>query len=906
MCRYLRFLTVLLLLMMGVVSAHAQDEPLAGALPVPYGPSNMGQDFWVAFPTNWDAPGSTTYYLRFYITSNVRTQVKIWAGPVMKKVFYTIPNEVVTVDLTPIEGQMFIRGNEPSVPDDRIFKRRAVHIAADAPIVVYAMNRTSYTAEGMLLLPASGLGREYVVSSSHAINGSTSELPSQYMIIAPHNGTTITIKHPHRTPNHAAGESFIITLDSGDVWSAMTVGFSGDMSGVVIKSNHPIAVTAGIACGYIPNLLNFCCCNHLAEMLIPTEAWGKVYHAVHVTTRVRGDFYKVFAKEPNTKVKVNGVEYATLTQAGGEEGTGWFEYRALGIDVQEFTADKPIQVVQYNASQAYDGVASKPFTMVLTPMEQYYTEVLFCTPAADFEQNFLNFVCEKDDLANVEITPAGKNEWKPITALPGASVSSEYPTVIQGRAYVGMSFELKPGVYEMRSRRPFSGMLYGFSKDGVTSYAYPMGLRTARLDRSDTEKPGITKTQTCDGTVLAVATDMPDDESIRTNLSSITMGPDGSSNYELRVRPFSEGISRSTTYTLTVMDKSKPAQAIVMVTDQAGNVRYDTVTYGPSSLVMSPTPQDYGAVRLGEKKVMSLTLTNESDAPAQIQEILMSRGTEGFRVLSPTGQILLGSKGSSNASVVVEVEFTAAIHRAGSLQTYSDSVSVKDECGIRSLALVHTMIVKPMIEVTDVTFELRENQEATKEMIVRNISPLEGSVLTISNIIGPNHNPAVKIFDAKTGTALQFPFTLLPNDTRNLMVTANAPQNGRYRDTIFFVSDAMEINEGNDYGWLDLLVSGSASVGEGDSWSLGLMNVQPNPAGGPEVELEYSLGRRSVITIELLDMNGRVLRVVKKEMTAEAGAYRTTLDIQGLAAGTYFARIATSQEARVRRFVIVQ
>ena len=45
---------------------------------------------------------------------------------------------------------------------------------------------------------------------------------------------------------------------------------------------------------------------------------------------------------------INGEQYATLNSVGGEEGTGWFEYRALGSFVVEFSADKPIYVSQYN------------------------------------------------------------------------------------------------------------------------------------------------------------------------------------------------------------------------------------------------------------------------------------------------------------------------------------------------------------------------------------------------------------------------------------------------------------------------------------------------------------------------------------------------------------------------------
>src|SRR5690606_41239703 len=59
---------------------------------------------------------------------------------------------------------------------------------------------------------------------------------------------------------------------------------------------------------------------------------------------------------------------------------------------------------QYNTSQYYDNISSDPFYLALTPPEQFAREIFFCTPSADFPQNFLNVVCRKDDLDSLKIT----------------------------------------------------------------------------------------------------------------------------------------------------------------------------------------------------------------------------------------------------------------------------------------------------------------------------------------------------------------------------------------------------------------------------------------------------------------------------------------------------------------------
>lgn len=903
MNRYLFGLLMLMLFLPGAADTYAQDKPLAGELPVPYGPSNMGRDFWLAFPANWDLPGSTEYYIRLYITSNVRTQVKVWVGPGIKKILYTVPNGVVWLDITPVEAQMFVRSDQPPVPPDRIFKRKAVHIHAEAPIAVYGMNRTTYSSDGLLALPTSALGHEYIVASYGAVIGVTQELPSQYMIVAPYNGTSVTIYHPHRTPSHAANETFTISLDSGDVWSALSVGYGGDMSGAVIRASKPVAVIAGAACAYIPNLLNFCCCNHLTEMMIPTEAWGKLYHAVPLRTRVKGDFYRIFAKDSNTKLHINGAEYATLTRTGGEEGTGWIEYRAIGKGVQEFKANKPIQVVQYNTSQAYDGVASDPFYMALTPVEQYQTHILFCTPAADFTRNFMNFICDSAGYYELEITKAGENAWQTVWNMEGADVAKPFASLINGSPYFGSSIELLPGTYELRSTYPFTGYLYGFSMHDA--YGYPIGLATNVLDKTDRDAPGLTKTQSCDGTVEVTVRELPTDASIRTGIATIEFSSDAGSNinYSLQVTPFEAGMSIEASYRLTVNDRSKPAMAIIVISDMAGNITTDTVRYIPSGSTVLPSPLVYGKVRVGEKHRKVITITNESIVSRRLDEFRLKSNAEGYTILRPTGPVTLGPKGSSTESVQVEIEFTGAASKPGSQQIFQDSLGVRDTCGLRYVALVQAQVVKPMIEVTDIDYEKRPvGSGLTRQMDVTNVSPIESSTLTITAMSGPKN---AAIFDLETGSQPQFPFTLEPGQSRALLITATAPDESTHMDTVFFTSDAMDVDEGDSYGWLRIEGDGISSVDNvAGMGAISAMNVLPNPVEGDETTVEYRLARRGMAGMDLLDVSGRTLRVVQHAVVQEAGTYRIVMDVQGLAAGTYFVRMTLGDEVRIRRFMV--
>ncbi len=892
----------LLCIILSGMAVHAQATRFGGDNPVmPLGSGNAGRDFWLAFPHNWDLPGSTFYMVHLYITSDVRTQVRIWAGAELKKVIYTIPDKIVTVELTPQEAQMFVRNDAPQVPPDRAYRKKAVHVQSDAPIIVYGMNHTTYTSEGLLALPTNVLGREYIIASYGAVIGVSQELPSQYMVIAPYNGTVVSIYHPHRTPNHAAGESFTVELDSGDVWSAMTVGYAGDMSGAIIRSNKPIAVIAGQQCAYIPNLLNFCCCDHIVETMLPTSAWGKTYHAVPFETRQKGSFFRIFAKEPNTKLSINGVPYSTLSTVGGEEGFGWLEYRALGKDVVEFSADKPIYVAQYNPSQYYDNVPSDPFYLMLTPVEQYHNRLTFSTPGEGFRKNFLNLVCDEDGYQQIEITVAGENQWEPLWKMEGVGVPKKFPSKINGKEYLGVSIDMKLGVYQMRGPSPFGGHLYGFSS--FTSYGYPLSVSTSDLSGTDGESPVLSKIQDGNGTVQASVSDKPEDAAIRTNLATIELDMSATENYELAVTRFEPGISQTTSYTLTVIDLSKAAHAVVIISDMAGNVTMDTAQYTPSGgLISLRSRVDFGKVQADGRTQRSVRLINIGSTPATVDELSLKSGMQGFTIVSPMGGVVIGSKDSLD----VVVEFTASLGgRTEGLVVYEDSVGIRDGSGIRYVTGVRGQVVKPMIEVADHDFGSVPvgTESAMWQMEVQNISKIEGSTLIVFSKSGPSSPSTFGV----AGSLAEPLFVLEPGESRTLTIIARPAEEKEYRDTIFFSSNAMDAGSADTICLLQVTGTKPASVGlTGAEMMIRGVEVLPTPIDRDDATLWYSLRRAGLVRVVLIDGVGREMRELSSIRYEEAGDRSLRLDLSGVAAGSYLVRIESDGASVVQRVVVVR
>lgn len=594
----LRCVVFALTLSAGAVQISAQ-LPVADDFPVPVGLNNVGTDFFLSFPANWEAstPGGQQY-IRLYITSAVRTSVEVWVGEKLKKTVNTIPYDIVTVDLQTIEGQVIVRNDQAPVPSDSVYSKKAIRVKAKAPIAMYGINRLKYSSDGLLAVPVSALGEEYVVATYGSVtDGIIQKLPSQYMVVAPYDSTIVTITPSMDSPNHKGGTPFTITLHQGDVFSAMSTEMGGDLTGTVIQANKPVAVTAGNSCTFIPNEIQYCCCDHLTEMMLPVSTWGTTYHVLPIRTRAKGPIYRVLAGEAGAKVYVNGTLLGTLPKKGGTDGVGFLEFRQPTLMPVEFTSDKPIMVAQYNTSQYYEGpngVPTDPFFLVLTPVEQYQKELVFTTPKDDFQDSYVCLVGDSATFDQIEIATDGRDTFR-LLGQQFPATKSSFPTAINGKIYSAVSLRIPPGSYRLRAPEPMAGYLYGFSS--FDSYGYPLSAAAAVQGIADQEPPIVIATVKKGSGVSITVRDQPDNPMQRTNLAYVWPDPDTTSLINARVieEHFRTG-EQVANYRLEAIDPTKDASAVIITSDRRGNIRRDTVRYIGSQIGSSvPVPSAFSA-----------------------------------------------------------------------------------------------------------------------------------------------------------------------------------------------------------------------------------------------------------------------------------------------------------------------
>jgi RHS repeat-associated protein len=416
------------------VPATAGTTPPAGA------PSNVGTDFWVMFPMNLN-DGLNTQRIFIASTANTSGTVTI-PGLNFNQNFTVAANSVATVTL----------GNISSFQSD-VIQTRGVHVTAQHPVSVYGLNQRAFSTDGFLALPVTSLGMDHLVLSYGNLNFNPS---SEFGIVAPQNGTVVTITPSVTTGARVAGVPYSITMNQGQTYLLQnTVATAAsDLSGSRIVANKPIGVFAGHATATIPSD-TVCCADHLVEQMPPTTTWGKRFATIPLATRNKGDFFRIVAAENGTALYLNGQLSATLNSGQ------WIE-RLIKVPTEIITT-KPVMVVQYATSIFFDPPTSNkadPFSMIIPPYSQFLNHYTISTPTTGFTINFINVVAPTAALGSITL------DGSPI---PAASFT---PIGISG--FSGAQLTIAAGTHNLDGPSGFGVFVYGYAQD--EGYGYPGGL----------------------------------------------------------------------------------------------------------------------------------------------------------------------------------------------------------------------------------------------------------------------------------------------------------------------------------------------------------------------------------------------------------------------------------------------
>ena len=340
--------------------------------------SNEGKEFWVAYAPHRlmgnGADNSQEMHLYFSATENAHIRVTI-NGTTYLEEYDVTANTVTTskpipqsIPATTYDARLFNTGN---VED--FYRRHAVHIESDRPIVAYTRIAASDGAATALLLPTDTWGYSYLslnTKQSYArARGGNKDCFSWMYIIAGNNNTRVSIIPAANTRGgHKAGTAFTITLQKGEVF-LLAGEASDDENGVDLSGTNvtaiandqgncfPIAVFSGSSYTQVACTGTDGSGQNLLQQAIPIHTWGTEFMTSPTSVDENPashniNIYRILVADPATIVKKNGQRLWGLNGA-------YYEYQSNTADYIE--ADKPIFLAQYMPSSnacSYTGTGS--------------------------------------------------------------------------------------------------------------------------------------------------------------------------------------------------------------------------------------------------------------------------------------------------------------------------------------------------------------------------------------------------------------------------------------------------------------------------------------------------------------------------------------------------------------------
>jgi len=795
------------------VSAKEMDK---SKLPSLLAGSNAGNDFYISFPPCYEESAGGDNSLRVFVASGVRQEVVLEVesqGYRVNKI--AVPNDVIEFRIPTTVGQPYSKGVTTLAPPEQVYQKAAVHIKARAPIICYGVTRFLYTSDGFLAIPVSAFGNEYVVASypQYTAAGSTYDLPSLTNIVAAYDDTEVTFtmggtSGSRTTGGLRKGQKATVTMNRGDVWCFADACDACDVAGSLVKATKPIGVVSGNQCANVPAGVPWC--DYMVEMELPTFTWGKEYHVTPIVGRLKAPVIRVFAKERDTKVLRDGQDWMRITLNSRGEGDAFIERRAFdglladvvnagGTPCKVISADKPIYIMLYNPGQADDNVPSDPFAMVMTPLEQYQKEIVFCTPGAKggslpFLRQYVNLVYANnpdgsipDDLEFATVVN-GKFTWKKVSVQFGGNPGIKFAIPINGKTYSMKRLQLNgDGVYRIRANERFAGYAYGFSN--YDSYGFPTSVALGDLEKKDTIKPDPKWKVLCDGSVVgadgsgdALVTDKPDDANVRSNLALVYMDLDSSYNYDFtydKKREFIAGTTITTDWSLNVIDPANDARAMLVFVDRAGNDTIVTVNYKAFSVDVVAKETDFGLLKPGQKMTKQIDLVNlNKTSAAVVKGFRLKNGSNGFKLQNITFPLTIPAGGK----VTLDVEFTKDV-----IGEFTDAFIMDDGCVTAEKGIVKAKVGEPIIYVSEIDYgAIKKGTTSILPMTIKN----EGTVpLTITGYTQPSQGSIFRLVNFPT-ISTATPLVLPVGESRTYDVEFTALDKIQYTDQIVFSSDA--------------------------------------------------------------------------------------------------------------------
>lgn len=350
------------------------------------------------------------------------------------------------------------------------FGNKGMLVTADDEVVIYGVNKETYSNDAFLGLPTDVLGTEYYASTWYP--------PSQQcelMVVGVVDNTQVTFTFPsslsssvsYGGSSYSAGDSLTVTMNQFDT---IQLKSGGDLTGTFISATQKVSAFSG---NKKTNIGSGGSSDHIVEQLTPVSTWGKKFITIPIPLRTTGDYFKYIASESGTTVSIDcGSAYSqTITLSN----PGDFSQKLVPSNAHCYvSADKAILVVQFCLSQQSSTEESDPMMMIIPPVEQFGADYTFATPkySQGSYNNYFMFAVKKAEKDGLLADGA---------AFPSSTVYNDIN--VAGTEYVAGYIAVSEGSHTIRHQSTisvFGGYLYGQAK--YETYGFSTGMRMAPVN----------------------------------------------------------------------------------------------------------------------------------------------------------------------------------------------------------------------------------------------------------------------------------------------------------------------------------------------------------------------------------------------------------------------------------------
>lgn len=371
--------------------------------------------------------------------------------------------QTATVQIPPKQLHTFFLPTEPNGTAIKAASGKttggAYRVASDIPVIAYLHSplQPQATNDASLLLPEPTLTSTYVVASY--IDGLGS-YPSYVDIIGTADGTTVNVVPRTATnagagvPSISAGTKQSFTLNRYDVLQIGVAG--GDVSGMIVSADHPLAVIGAVQCANIP--VGYTYCDHVEEQMLPVETWGRHYVGAHIPKRSGTEryYWRVYAASDNTTITTTPSQTGFPKVLNHGEFYEFWSQQSFLID-----GDQPFLAMQYMTGQdAFGAGTGDPAMITAVPVEQWLTSYVVLTPSG-YTSDYLQIIRSTSDDVLVDNVAVPASEYY---AIGGYQVADH---------------KVSAGVHSLTSKSAFG--IVGVGYTAVTSYGYPGGMQLQKL-----------------------------------------------------------------------------------------------------------------------------------------------------------------------------------------------------------------------------------------------------------------------------------------------------------------------------------------------------------------------------------------------------------------------------------------